>query len=44
MRIGDTLTIKAFTRSGYVQSVNLRVYGTFEFTGLEKSALAASST
>jgi len=31
IRIGDTLTIKAFTRSGYVQSVNLHVYGTFQF-------------
>ncbi len=40
VRIGDTLTIKAFTRSGYVQSVNLRVYGTFEFQGLEGSPQA----
>jgi ABC-type lipoprotein release transport system permease subunit len=40
IRIGDTLTIKQFTRSGYVQSANLRVYGTFRFQGLEKSTLA----
>jgi ABC-type lipoprotein release transport system permease subunit len=40
VRVGDVLTIKAFTRSGYVQSVNVPVYGTFEFQGLEKSALA----
>jgi ABC-type lipoprotein release transport system permease subunit len=40
VRVGDTLTIKAFTRSGYVQSVNLRVYGTFAFEGLEDSHLA----
>ena len=40
VRIGDTLTIKAFTKSGYVQSVNLRVYGTFEFAGLEGSPQA----
>ena len=40
MRIGDVLTIKAFTRSGYVQSVNVPVYGTFQFEGLEKSTLA----
>src|SRR4029078_2510344 len=40
VRIGDSLTIKAFTRSGYVQSVNVPVYGTFEFQGLEKSTLA----
>jgi ABC-type lipoprotein release transport system permease subunit len=40
VRIGDVLTIKAFTKSGYVQSVNVPVYGTFQFEGLEKSALA----
>jgi ABC-type lipoprotein release transport system permease subunit len=40
VRIGDTLTIKAFTKSGYVQSVNLPVYGTFDFKGLEKSPQA----
>ncbi len=40
VRVGDTLTVKAFTKSGYVQSVNLRVYGTFAFEGLEESNLA----
>jgi ABC-type lipoprotein release transport system permease subunit len=40
VRVGDTLTVKAFTKSGYVQSVNLRVYGTFSFEGLEDSHLA----
>ncbi|HEY4103585.1 MAG TPA: hypothetical protein VGM44_06825, partial [Polyangiaceae bacterium] len=42
VRIGDTLTIKAFTRSGYVQSANLKVYGTFAFKGLEKSPQAGN--
>src|ERR1039457_156201 len=40
VRVGDTLTIKAFTKSGYVQSVNVRVYGTFAFEGLEDSPMA----
>ncbi len=40
VRIGDTLTIKAFTKSGYVHSANLRVYGTFTFQGLEDSHVA----
>jgi ABC-type lipoprotein release transport system permease subunit len=40
VRIGDTLTIQAFTRTGYVQSVNVKVYGTYQFKGLEKAALA----
>jgi ABC-type lipoprotein release transport system permease subunit len=40
VRIGDMLTIKSFTKSGYVQSVKLRVYGTFAFQGLEDSHIA----
>ncbi|MCP3097603.1 FtsX-like permease family protein [Myxococcus sp. K15C18031901] len=40
LRMGDPITITAFTRSGYVQSVNMRVYGTYQFKGLEKSAMA----
>jgi ABC-type lipoprotein release transport system permease subunit len=42
VRIGDPLTIKAFTKSGYVQSATLKVYGTFAFKGLEKSPQAGS--
>ena len=44
VRVGDMLTIKAFTSSGYVQSVNVQVYGTFQFKGLEKSRWPARST
>jgi ABC-type lipoprotein release transport system permease subunit len=40
LKPGDTMAIKAFTKSGYVQSVNLKIYGTFQFKGLEKSSLA----
>jgi ABC-type lipoprotein release transport system permease subunit len=40
VRLGDTITIKAPSKSGYMSSVNLRVYGFVEFRGLEKSALA----
>jgi ABC-type lipoprotein release transport system permease subunit len=42
VRIGDYLPIKVFTRGGYVQSANLKVYGTFAFKGLEKSPQAGS--
>jgi ABC-type lipoprotein release transport system permease subunit len=42
IRIGDLLTIKAFTKTGYSRSVNLKVYGTFEFEGLDKSPLAGA--
>jgi ABC-type lipoprotein release transport system permease subunit len=40
VRPGDMMTIKAFTKSGFVQSSNVKVYGTFQFKGLEKSGLA----
>jgi hypothetical protein len=40
VRVGDMLTIKSFTKSGYVQSVKLRVFGTFAFEGLEDSHIA----
>ncbi|MCI0571452.1 MAG: FtsX-like permease family protein [Myxococcaceae bacterium] len=40
VRVGDTLSIQAFTKTGYMQSVNLKVYGTFTFEGLEKSDMA----
>jgi ABC-type antimicrobial peptide transport system permease subunit len=42
IRVGDVLTIKAFTRTGYVQSVNVPVYGTFQFKGMEDAALAGN--
>lgn len=44
VRIGTTLTVKAFTKSGSVQSVNVKVYGTFAFKGLEKSPLAGATS
>lgn len=44
VKVGDMLTIKAFTKSGYIQNVNVRVYGTFAFTGLEKSPLAGATS
>ncbi|HEX5744944.1 MAG TPA: FtsX-like permease family protein [Archangium sp.] len=42
LRLGDELTITAFTRTGYARSANVKVYGTFDFTGMEKSQLAGS--
>lgn len=44
VKVGDMLTIKAFSKSGYVQNVNVKVYGTFAFTGLEKSPLAGNTS
>ncbi|HEY5039326.1 MAG TPA: FtsX-like permease family protein [bacterium] len=44
LKPGETLTIKAYTKSGFVQAVNVKVYGTFQFKGLEKSNLAGASS
>jgi hypothetical protein len=40
VRVGDTLTIRSVTRSGYMTAVNVKVWGTYRFKGLEKSMLA----
>jgi ABC-type lipoprotein release transport system permease subunit len=40
VRVGDTLTLKAASKSGYMKSVNLKVYGFVEFRGLERSTAA----
>ncbi len=42
LKPGDTLTIKTYTKSGYVEAVNVKIYGTFQFRGLEKSSMAGS--
>ncbi len=40
-RVGDTITIKAPAKSGYINSINVRIYGLVAFEGLEKSNLAS---
>jgi hypothetical protein len=40
VKVGDFITIKAPSRSGYVSSVNVPIHGFVEFRGLERSALA----
>ncbi len=40
IRVGDIITIKAPAKSGYMNSVNVKVYGVVRFKGLEKSAIA----
>lgn len=42
VRVGDNMTIKGFTASGYPTSVNVKVYGTFRFKSLDKSTLAGA--
>jgi hypothetical protein len=40
VKVGDSITIQAPGRSGYMKSVSVKVYGFVQFKGLEKSALA----
>jgi len=40
--VGETDTLRAYTKSGYVRAVNVKVYGTFNFDGLETSDLASA--
>ena len=43
-RVGDVITIKAPARSGYMNAVNLKIYGIVAFKGLEDSSLASVFT
>jgi len=40
VNVGDTITIKAPSKSGYFSSVNVKVYGFLRFKGIEKSGIA----
>jgi ABC-type lipoprotein release transport system permease subunit len=40
VRVGDSIVLKAPSKSGYMGSVSLPVYGFIEFRGLEKSSIA----
>lgn len=40
VRVGDVITLKAASRSGYMKSVNLKVWGFVQFRGLEKASAA----
>lgn len=40
---GETLTLRSYTKSGYIKSVPVKVYGVFSFSGLEESDLAGST-
>ncbi|MDJ0763136.1 MAG: FtsX-like permease family protein [Myxococcota bacterium] len=40
--IGDVITLRSYTKSGYIRSVNVKVWGTFRFIGLDKSDLSGA--
>jgi ABC-type lipoprotein release transport system permease subunit len=39
---GETITLRSYTRSGYIKSLPLKVYGVYTFEGLEDSDLAGA--
>ena len=41
LHVGDTIALRSFTRTGYIRAVNLKIYGTFTFEGLEDSTITA---
>jgi len=41
--VGDIVTIRAWTKSGYTRSANVKVYGTFDFRGLEDSDITGAA-
>jgi ABC-type lipoprotein release transport system permease subunit len=43
-RVGDVITIKAPAKSGYMNAVNVKIYGIVAFKGLEDSSLASVFT
>ncbi|MFZ9889269.1 MAG: ABC transporter permease [Myxococcota bacterium] len=41
-RVGDTITMTAFTKSGYLRSINTKVFGIYTIEGLEGNDLAGA--
>jgi ABC-type lipoprotein release transport system permease subunit len=40
--VGDTINLRSYTRSGFLKTVPLKIYGTYQFSGLESSDLAGA--
>ncbi len=40
--IGDTITLSSFTKSGYLKSINVKVYGVYTVEGLDSSIIAGA--
>lgn len=41
-QVGDTITLTSFTKSGYLRSVNVKVWGVYVIEGLESSDIASA--
>jgi ABC-type lipoprotein release transport system permease subunit len=42
INVGDTITVKAPSKSGYFNSVNVKVWGFIKFRGIERSGIAGN--
>ena len=43
-RVGDTITLTSFSKSGYLRSINVKDYGIYSIEGLEGAGLADTLT
>lgn len=41
-KVGDTITLSSFTKSGYLKSMNVKVYGVYTIEGLDESIVAGA--
>ena len=41
INVGDIVTIRGYTQTGFLKAINVKLFGTFRFEGLEESNLAA---
>ncbi len=41
-KVGDTITLSSFTKSGYLKSMNVKVYGVYTVQGLDESIIAGA--
>ncbi|MFC1610577.1 ABC transporter permease [Myxococcota bacterium] len=42
VNVGDTITLRSYTKSGYMKALNIKLYGIYRFKSLEKSDLAGA--
>jgi ABC-type antimicrobial peptide transport system permease subunit len=43
LNVGDTIPLRAFTKSGYLKSLNVKVYGVYRYSGVAKDDSAAGA-
>lgn len=43
INVGDTMTVRAYTKSGFLKALNIKLFGVYRFKGLESSDLASGT-